>query len=461
MSQYRAVIFVDLKDRDLMGDALIAYHLEKRGVRCYLEPLETWQAAIYAYKPHFVLYNHLTAKHLADFSIKLKRWGVLVGCLLNEGLCYGKMGRLFCSKKQHAPMHCDLYLAWNDAHRDELIEQGFCTPPEMARTIGCPRFDFYREPWSQVYQQEKHASEPPVVLVNATFALAHYYTMPREDADKFFEPWVNKVDGIDCNYWNLVEAHFYGRQRTPEFINPLIKSGKYLIVLRPHPREELTFYKEWIASLSAEEQSRVTLSNNESPPVAISRSDIVINCEDCTTSMETWLAGKPTITIALEQHSYWFTETYKKLSPIAYQPEELDGMIQTALAAPAQSEYRALRQSHLETWLHATDGKSAVRAADEITTLIKQRDFTPHIPFSIRGFWKKWKLFILKALNEPYRSRPKHILRRLLSSKQEQVSIRYRNYLKSIRRSDADEAMQKLMRAYDSSTPKSGHHHNQ
>ena len=80
-----------------MGDALIAHHLEKLGVTCYLEPLETWRAAVHAYKPHLVLFNHLTVKHLADFSQELKDWGVLVGCLMNEGLLYFPGERTFCS----------------------------------------------------------------------------------------------------------------------------------------------------------------------------------------------------------------------------------------------------------------------------------------------------------------------------------------------------------------------------
>ena len=450
---YRAVIFVDLPDRDLMGDALIAHELEKRGIKCHLEPLETWQAAIYAHQPHFVLFNHLTVSHLADFSQKLKKWGVLVGCLLNEGLLYKEGSRLYCSTRRHDHLHCDLYLAWNDAHRDMLIEQKFCTPAEMARTTGCPRFDFYKEPWNYVYQHRDKDSELPTILVNATFALAHYYTMPRENAYKFFKPWINKIDGIDENYWNIVEAHYKGRERTPDFITPIIKSGKYRVIIRPHPREELSFYKAWIATLSEEEQNRVSLSINEPPPTAIFQSDVVVNCEDCTTSMETWLAEKPTITIALEQHEYWFTETYQRLSPIAYQPEELESLIQTAMAQPSQLDYCKERQEHLETWLHSTDGRCAARAANEIANLIKQKNLVPRIPFSLRGFWKKWKLLILKALNEPYRSRPKHVFRRIFSNKQEQVSIKYRDYLKSIRRSDVEEAIQALIIA-ESSQPK-------
>ena len=452
MSNKCAVIFVDLKDRDLMGDALIAHHLKKQGITCYLEPLETWQAAIYAYKPNFVLYNHLTVRHLADFSQKMKKWGVLVGCLLNEGLAYSESSRLFCSQRQHSHMHCDLYLTWNDAHRDMLIKYKFCSPPEMAHTIGCPRFDYYKEPWRQVYQQAKNDDALPVILVNATFALAHLFTMPREVADNFFEPWADKIEGVK-DYWSLVEAHHKGRDNTPSYINLLIKSGKYHVIIRPHPREELAFYENWFATLSEKERERVSLSINEPPPVAIFNSDIVINCEDCTTSMEAWLAAKPTITIALEQHPYWLTETYKCLSPIAYSAEELDAMISTALSKPAQPDYHELREQHLEKWLHSSDGKSAKRAADKIALLIKNKNLTPSIPFTMRGFWKKWKLLTLKSLNEPYRSRPKHIFRRLFGTRHEQVSMRYRDYLKSIRRSDAEKATQKLISADKSSSP--------
>jgi len=452
MSNYRAVIFVDLKDRDLMGDALIAHHLEKLGVTCHLEPLETWRAAVHAYEPHLVLFNHLTVRHLADFSQELKDWGVLVGCLMNEGLLYFPGERTFCSKKQDEHMHCDLYLTWNDVHRAELIEHKFCTPTNMAHTIGCPRFDFYKEPWSQVYQQPRHDDGLPVILVNATFALAHYFTMPRENADRFFEPWVNKIEEVK-DYWQLIEAHYKGREAMPSYIEPLIKSGDYRVIIRPHPREELAFYHEWFERMSPEERERVSLSTNEPPPVAIFKSDIVINCEDCTTSMEAWLAGLPTLTIALEQNPYWFSETYKRLSPISYDPNELNGMIQEALGEPGQPDYHPLRQEHLEKWLHSTDGKSALRAAEEITDLIREKNLTPRIPFSIRGVWKKWKLLALKMVDEPYNARLKHFLRRLFGGKQEQVSIRYRDYLKAIRRSQVEEAEIAIRQAESRESP--------
>ena len=434
-----------------MGDALIAHHLAKRGVTCYLEPLETWQSAVYAYEPHFILFNHLTVKHLADFSQVLKSWGILVGSLLNEGLLYGESARSYCSQKQYENVHCDLFLTWNEAHREALVEHEFCNPPEMAQASGCPRFDFYQPPWCDVYKKSREEGELPVVLVNATFALAHFYTLPRENADSFFAQWRGKMEGLS-DYWALVEAHYNGRQRVPSYITPLIKSGKYRVIIRPNPREELAFYHDWIASLEPGERELVSISTNESPPVAIFKSDVILNCEDCTTCMEAWLAGKPTLTIALERHPYWLTDTYKRLSPIAESADQLREMIESAMQNPEQTDYRAPRLEHLEKWLYSTDGRSAERAAEKIADLIKSRDLTPRVPFSVRGQWKKWKLLVLGAFDEPYRFRPKHYLRRRFSSKQEQVSLRYMAYLKSIRRSEVTDAANKIIHAEKASS---------
>jgi len=50
-------------------------------------------------------------------------------------------------RKSNTPnVHCDLYLTWNDLHRDELIKQKFVSKPEKVITTGVPRFDFYKQP---------------------------------------------------------------------------------------------------------------------------------------------------------------------------------------------------------------------------------------------------------------------------------------------------------------------------
>ena len=75
------VIFVDSKSRDLMGDAMIAHHLEKRGVRCILEPLASWRACVGAWTPDFILFNTLNRAHPAQLSQPLNQCGTLPGIL--------------------------------------------------------------------------------------------------------------------------------------------------------------------------------------------------------------------------------------------------------------------------------------------------------------------------------------------------------------------------------------------
>lgn len=442
-----ALIFVDLPGRDLMGDALIAHELGKLGVECHLEPLQSWQAAVYAYEPNFVLFNHLTTEKLADFSAELKKSDVLVGCLLNEGLAYEKSAREFVSKRQYSNIHCDLFLCWNDAHREALIAHEFCSPPEMARTVGCPRFDFYKEPKSDVYRtKEPKKDDRPILLVNTTFATAHFHTMPKENTDRFFEPWKDKIAGLQ-DYMAVVKAHYDSRAMLPSYLEQLLKTLEYRIILRPHPREELAFYQEWIISLPPEQRELITLetdTRNNPPFTSILQSDVVINCEDCTTAMEAWLAGKPTISIALTQFPYWFTENYKRLSPIADSPDSMVSKVKDALASPAQEEYAQDREIHLDRWLGGHDGTSARRAAKEIHDLITRRNNRPKIPARFSNLRKKWKLFFFHAFDQPYTFRPKHYFRQRFKSRQEQVSIKYRNYLKSIRPSDVARAREQL-----------------
>lgn len=439
-----ALIFVDLPSRDFMGDALIAHELRKLGITCHLEPLQSWQSAVFAYKPNLVLFNHLTTEKLADYSQTLKGYNILVGSLLNEGLTYEASAREFVSRKQFPQLHCDLHLCWNDHHRDALIDHRFCSPPEMARTVGCPRFDFYQQPWAQIYQKEIHREDNrPVILVNTTFALAHFKTLPRENADRFFADWKDKIAGLN-DYMAVVDSHYDGRNMLPPFLEQILDTGEYRIILRPHPREELGFYDQWFDTLPPDQRSLISLSVNEPPFRPILASDLVLNCEDCTTSMEAWLARKPTLTIALAQHPYFYTETYKRLSPIVDQPSMIVEEIRNALQAPEQSHYQPLREAHLKEWLYSSDGRSARRAAEEIAALIRKRNNTPKIPFSFRGWRQKLKLLTLHAFDEPYTFQPKHFLRRRLDKSGGQHTIKYRNYLKSIRPSQVREGRLEL-----------------
>ena len=73
------VILVDNKIRDIERRGADCTSPRNMNVRCHLEPLEAFRAAVGAYRPGMIIFNHLNASHLASWSRRLAELGVLVG----------------------------------------------------------------------------------------------------------------------------------------------------------------------------------------------------------------------------------------------------------------------------------------------------------------------------------------------------------------------------------------------
>jgi len=69
MQKPSVVYLIDHKGRDLMGAALIAYHLEKLGIVCHMEPLQSWRSSLPAWKPNLILFNHLLSKEASKLQL--------------------------------------------------------------------------------------------------------------------------------------------------------------------------------------------------------------------------------------------------------------------------------------------------------------------------------------------------------------------------------------------------------
>ncbi|GAA5495489.1 hypothetical protein Rhal01_01664 [Rubritalea halochordaticola] len=435
MAKHSVVILIDHKGRDLMGASLIGHHLEKLGIQTHLEPLESWRAVMTAWKPSMIIFNHLTSKLIADYTENLKHQGILTAALLNEGLCLTEDNRKFHSQPQHGNLHCDLFLAWNQKHAECLKEHSLCSPPENAIPIGVPRFDFYTSPWSQVYQKSR-IRQKTHILLNTTFAIAHFYHRSEKEQEMLYTALGGGKIAATKDYKKLIKAHHDGMMKLPSFIRPLLDSGNYTITLRPHPREELSFYEDFISNLSKNQQDLIKLDKTEPIPSAIINADIILNCEDCTTSVESWIANKPTLTLTFEKDPVFFTSTYADRSPQVDTPDQLIPMIEQALANPAQEEYAQLRKEYLETWIYRPDGKSAVRAAQAIARVLAEKKPVPRPPKDFSSLRRGAKLRLLRFFNEPSHARIQHVIKRHLFGEKTKQSIKYRDYLKAPRPSE-------------------------
>ncbi|MEO0510377.1 MAG: surface carbohydrate biosynthesis protein [Verrucomicrobiota bacterium] len=439
---------IDLKKRDLLGAALIGHHLEKLGVQTRLEPIESWRSCIYAWKPDMVIFNHLLHSHVTELSSKLKEWNVLVGCLLNEGLAFSEDSRRYFSEPQYPDVHCDLFLAWNKPHEEMLRDYKFTSPRENAVAIGIPRFDFYHEPWS-AYYEEPRKSDRIRVLLNTTFGLSHFYHRSSEERKSLYRSLGEGKIPVALDYDKMIDDHFRGRERMIDYLRPLLESDKFQISLRPHPREDASYYEDLVGGLSENHRNLIKVEPNKPIFSAILNSDITLNCEDCTTSAESWIAGKPTVTLLFEKNPAFFTEFYKKCSPNLEDPDKLVSLIEREIKEPRQEDFREVRKDYLDRWFFKSDGKSAIRAAEEIHRVIEEKKPKPKLPFSISGYRRGAKVKFFRKFDEPGHTKFKHMFMRKFAGEHANMSIRYRDYLKAIRPSDVTEARKRIAEISD------------
>ncbi|WCJ60819.1 hypothetical protein NXS98_06735 [Fontisphaera persica] len=435
------VLLVDSKVRDLPVAALLAHHLEKHGLNARLEPLEAYQGVLAAHRPRMIVFNHLTASHLAAYSRRLHALGVLTAVLPNEGIFYNHDDLVFNSGRYHAQAHIDCFFCWNHVHAQALREHGGQAQTRI-EVIGVPRFDFYFEPWSRLYAPlPRPPGQRPVILLCTNFATAHYWELPRSEGDKFFAAWKDRIP-LYRNYWQAIEAHFKGRQKVLAFLQALLERDAYEIVLRPHPREDASFYLRWLGTLPEHWQRQVRVDALSNITSLILGCDVEISCETCTTALESWIAGKPTIELLLEQNPLWYCAEPSACNVHCSHPADLPALVNAALQQGVPEELKAKRRAHLAKWCHSPNGHSAetlARLIAETLARASEPDWTQLDWTDRRRAWK-WKL--THALDQPYHYDPSLVVKHWLWPGR--YRVKYFSQCKGIRPSEAQQMRQKI-----------------
>ncbi|MCW5679415.1 MAG: hypothetical protein KIT65_15875 [Xanthobacteraceae bacterium] len=391
------VILVDNKIRDLNAAALIAHHIRSAGVECHLEPLEAYRAVLSAYKPAMIVFNHLTASHLATFSNRMREIGVLSAVMPNEGISYGIDDMDYNAGRYHRNAHIDYYFCWNKHHGDALKRQGFGDHTQI-EVVGVPRFDFYFKPWSTIVRSgraARKANEPPRILVCTNFIFAQYRGLPKSETDKVFAPWVGKVKVYD-DYMNAIDVHWRSRNKVPQYLLALIEDGGFEVTLRPHPAEEKQFYLDWLKTLPPEQRSRVYYNATSSITSLILDCDLEISCETCLTALESWIIQKPTVELNFEGHSLFKNELHARNNVPCNDPTALAAVVRQQLTS-VSPELRQKQKRHLEEWCATPSGDSAARLANVVVKAVKEKHPTDWSKLSVADHRRGLKLKFLRS----------------------------------------------------------------
>ncbi|WP_130472163.1 surface carbohydrate biosynthesis protein [Candidatus Magnetaquicoccus inordinatus] len=402
MSAHNVVILVDDRKRDLASAALIAHHLQQLGCNCFLEPLEAYKAVLLVHKPDMIIFNHLLASHLVAYSQRLHSMGILTAVLPNEALMYDRQVLNFNAGRFHKDAHIDYYFCWHGELKKALLESGFHHSGTSLEVVGIPRFDFYFTPWSNMFHNSSPSrTQKKRILLCTNFGLVALAERPKEEADKLFSAWAPRISTL-TDYWGCIYSLQQRRDALPAYILALIQTGLYEVTLRPHPRENLTFYHNWLASLDPSLRQDIHLEAETHITQLILNSDLTISVEKCTTTMESWISRKPTISLIFDKHPMLYHEEFAQLNVSCYSPEELPGLVAQELAAPEQSAFAAARQAHLERWCAALDGQTCQRIASIIKQAVDNKAATRWSEMQFADYTRAAKMRLKTMLGLPY-----------------------------------------------------------
>jgi len=443
MSEKSAVILVDHRTRDLMGSVLLAHHLEKRGVCCHLEPLESYHGCLAAFAPDLILFNHINSSHLVKYSHRLHSLNVLTAVLPNEGILYHEDTLRYNSGRFHKGSHMDFYFCWNDIHQRALREEGPGGKDTRIEVVGVPRFDLYFKPWSHVFDgPPRQPGARPRILLCTNLAFARYEHLSDADAAKFFAPFLRIP--LYADYKSNIQAHIRSRAKLMIFLQTLAESGEFDVLLRPHPREEASWYAERIAAWPETARARITMDSVSIMPELMLNCDLEISCETCTTAMEAWIARKPAVELIFERHPLFFHDNQARLNVLCEDPATIVETLKHELANPAQAGHAEGRHEHLATWCHTPDGRASERLAEMLAEAIHAK---PPVKkqFTLAERRKAAKLKLLRALDLPYNFAPLLPLKARLNPAD--YSTKWMAYRKTIRPSDVTQARARLAEA--------------
>jgi surface carbohydrate biosynthesis protein len=448
MPERNAVILVDHKNRDLLGATLIAYHLENRGVKTHLESLESYHSCLAAHAPDLILFNHINSSHLVRYSNRLHELNVLTAVLTNEGIHYDNEVLLYNSGRFHKGSHMDFYFCWNENHQKALKEVGPGGPDTRIEVAGVPRFDFYKEPWSRLHRQPpRPAGSRPRLLLCTNLAMARYENLAEADAAQFFAPF-RRVSMYN-DYRAVIDYHVRFRRKVLDYLKALAAHGAYDIILRPHPREVPDFYVEAMSHWEPQVRERVTIDSTSNITSLILNADVEISCETCTTAMEAWIAGKPTVELVFERHPAFFHEEQAHLNALCDDPSKLVDTMEETLRNPAQEAYQEGRRQHLAKWCASPDGHASEKLAGILADAIHAKPPTKR-DFTLNERRKAAKLKLLQSCDLAYNFDPFLWLKRRLLPKN--YATKQFVYDKTIKPSDVARARRLLAEAMQPQT---------
>ena len=394
----KILIAIDHKWRDLAGYVYAGLLLERLGHRVHYVRNNLEKHYISNIKPDIVLMNHLLPAKKQEFAQYLQRQNIRVAIMPTEGIPTLEGMRSFMGGQYCDLSGVDLHFVWNQPMADILRENQTLADHKIV-VVGVPRFDFYRKPLSSILLTKSAFLKKyeldvryPLVTFATNFTQASFHTSNQNfylrNANKYGRDKVIEELYGDLN--DVPKRDFISREIFLDAFVTLVRNFPEVnFALKLHPSEDHQFYKDLIRKNLSSSASRVRIIVHEYIWDVLNATDIELN-RSCTTAIESWLLGKPTIEMQLNPDEYYFSPEHASGSDIVRSSDELIEKVSYYLSGASVAENLLQpRNQFIQKWCHSPDGNSTKTMVEHIHHLLNDNNYSRNNDEDLPANWKQ------------------------------------------------------------------------
>jgi surface carbohydrate biosynthesis protein len=310
----------------------------------------------------------------ADQARIAKKFGMKLIVLPTEGLHHEleeatqRAGKLTCVGDI-----VDCHFVWGDIVRNAILDDKLTTP-DRVHTVGCPRFDFYREPHlSMMMSRPAFLHKLGIKNVDAPIILwATNTTYVARNQKKILRRQVSRGGLAESEVRaGLEDEKVQFREHTSVVEALAERHPEWNIIIKVHPAEWINPYDSLV-----KKHPNLTLGFNSPIRDYLYHSDVLLQ-RGCTTATEAWMLDKPVLEMEIGGFQNRTAECYRAGNRIVRSLDEVESAICEYLAGmPISAEQREARERFIADFYYRIDGKASERCAKLIHTIVSPPHYT-------------------------------------------------------------------------------------
>jgi hypothetical protein len=376
----RVQLLCDHKWRDLPNLTAIKIHLEHLGHRVLLSTTKDALSLMQWFRPDCVVFNHLFGVTYRNLARNLQEAGIAVVLLPTEGAMRPEFATIAAGEFTDFSA-CDLFLNWSE-NAARLLRERWRAGETAAPVIGCTRLDFYslqfgpaiksRDLFCRQYGLDL---KRPIVTWATQYGYAHL-TAPSAERERFLRESVEFGVAACCarigqDLAEIPRLHAEGREVASEaFFAAASEMPLVQFVIRPHPMDARDYYRRKMRECGLD---NVVFCANDYIWNVLNASDIHLH-RHCTTAVEAWMWGKPTIEMGMDDVPQWRWPEREAGSDMVSDARALTSTIRDYLnGRKVDAATDRYRRDYIRTWFGTGDGRRCADAAAAISGLLARR----------------------------------------------------------------------------------------